>query len=251
MKLSEAIKHQFKEKLFVSLALKPGNTGSQFYNTLFDHYQINAEYVACECTNIDKDLELAKSTTAGISVTMPYKTKVRKFVDTWYCDPIGPVNTLKITNKQADAYNTDFLGLEKLLTGVVNYKTVAILGDGAMSANAETICLAKNAKILKYSRNKNNWSQRHASCDVLINCTSIGVDPTETPVDYVNFTDVIIDCVISNNKLVSMARQFNKQLITGAEIYKSQFLQQFEIYTGIKPDEIIVDRVFKNIFTYV
>lgn len=251
MKLSQAIKNQSKEKLFVSLAIKPGNTGSAFYNTLFDYYQINAEYVACECNDIDHDIGLAKSTTSGISVTMPYKTRVGKFVDTWHCESNGPVNTLKVSNTYVEAYNTDFLGLEKLLTGIVNDKTVVILGDGAMSTNAETICLAKNAKILKYSRNKNNWSQRHASCDVLINCTSIGMDPTETPVDYVNFTDVIIDCVISNNKLISMARQFNKQLITGAEIYKSQFLQQFEIYTGIKPDETIVDRVFKNIFTYV
>ena len=49
MKLADAIAYKQKSELFVSLAAKPGKTGMTFYNALFEHHGINAEYVACHC----------------------------------------------------------------------------------------------------------------------------------------------------------------------------------------------------------
>ena len=51
MNLQQAIEWQSKNKLFVSLAARPGKTGETFYNTLFAYHGIDAEYVACVCTD--------------------------------------------------------------------------------------------------------------------------------------------------------------------------------------------------------
>jgi shikimate 5-dehydrogenase len=74
MNLSDAVNEQTRQKLFVSLAGKPGTTGTTFYNKLFDYHNIDAEYVACSCVDLAQDIDLARNTCSGISVTMPFKS---------------------------------------------------------------------------------------------------------------------------------------------------------------------------------
>ncbi len=240
MNIQQAIKQQTKNKLFVSFALKPGKTGETFYNALFKHHNIDAEYVACKCIDLKNDIAAAKDVCAGISVTMPYKTQLIPYIDNWQCD-IGIANTIKIKQDRLIAYNSDLSGLRDILKDRLNKKTITLLGDGAMAQNI--IKIASDAKIKQYSRSLNNWNNRHSASDILINATSIGMNLEESPVDKVN-ADLVIDCVIGKTKLIKLSTNY----ITGAEIYIAQFNHQFEIYTGIQPDAEVVAKVAKELF---
>jgi shikimate dehydrogenase len=248
MNLHDAVRLKTKKNLFVSLASKPGKTGSTFYNTLFAHHNIDAEYLACACEDLAKDIELAKGTCRGVSITMPFKLQIAKYVDRWFCEP-GPVNTLRIDNKKISAYNCDILGLEESIAEQIRGKKVVILGSGAMSHNVISLCKRYNSTYLQV--NRNNWDQRHTAADVLINCTSLGMCAEECPVDSIDQITTVIDCVIGSTKLISMAQQSGIFTITGAQIYLSQFRHQFQIYTGIVPSEQVLTELTEKVFNYV
>lgn len=230
MDLKTAIKNKNKERLFVSLALKPGTTGTKVYTKIFNQYGIDAEYVACECTDLEGDMALVREHCAGASITMPYKQQVVKFIDVNY-SPFTPVNTIVNTNGYLAGYNCDLLGMKDLLESKVKDKQVNILGSGAMSQNAQMVC-KPNATFYKiYSRRHGNWLMRNTTYDVLINTTSLGMN-NECPVDQIR-ADLIVDCVMGDTPLIKRAREEGKECITGYDIYIAQLRHQARLYTGI------------------
>lgn len=236
MNLETAINNKTKAKLFVSLAISPGTTGTRYYSKIFEKYNIDAEYVACKCTDLAKDLELVREHCAGASVTMPYKQQVSNYIDVNY-STYTPVNTIVNTNGFLSGYNCDVLGLADLLKYKVAGKSVKILGSGAMSKNAELIC-KEHADFYKvYSRNQNNWALRDTEYDVLINTTSIGMNNTECPVDNIR-ADLVVDCVIGNTNLTQQAKLLGKEVITGHDIYLAQLKHQAKLYTGISIEDL-------------
>ena len=234
MQLSEAIARQTKSKLFVSLALKPGTTGTRVYTKIFDKYNIDAEYVACECTDLAADMELVRKHCAGASITMPYKQQVVQYIDVNY-SPCTPVNTVINTNGFLAGYNCDLLGLKDLLEPVISGKKVGILGSGAMSQNAQVLCRTYADFFKVYSRKQGNWMLRNTVYDVLINTTSVGMDGVDSPVETIR-ADVVVDCVIGNTPLVKQAYTPGSRFITGYDIYFAQLKHQAKLYTGISID---------------
>ena len=244
MNIQKAITQQTKSNLFVSLASKPGKVGVRFYNSLFQHYNIDAEYVACECKNLSNDLSLVKKYCSGASITMPFKKEALNYVDVIVDQ--GPTNTIKVDNQTLISYNCDYRGMKNLLESFVINKRITLLGDGAMADNIKLLC--KKSKIYQYSRKLNNWNNRYTECDVLINTTSIGMDTFQTPVDSVEFTNVVVDCVIGETKLIKLAKQSSKPTVNGQQLYISQLLHQFKIYTNIDPDRELVNQISNNVF---
>jgi shikimate dehydrogenase len=251
MNLQSAIDWQSKSKLFVSLAAKPGKTGETFYKTLFDHHGIDAEYVACVCTDLAQDMQLVRRHCAGASITMPFKRTAAHFVDTTVSPVVGaitPINTVVNQNGMLTAYNCDYLGLADVAAQDFKGLHVVILGDGAMSENARLLC--KDATITQASRRSYTWQLRNTQCDVLINTTSIGMNSADSPVDYIN-ANTVIDCVIGDTELLRKANPIGAKTISGAEIYMAQFAHQFKYYTNQEPDHMVVAAVAKQLFNYV
>ena len=246
MNLEQAIANKKREKLFVSLALRPGRTGTRFYTRLFLHHEIGAEYVACECTDIKKDIELAKQHCAGISITMPYKTQVTEFVDFWH-DSKGITNTLHLQLGVVTAYNCDQSALRTCVNFSKSDMRINLLGMGAMSQNFRNIA-PKDCIIRQFDRT--NWMYRVQPCDMLVNATSIGMNPEESPVADVYNTQIVIDVVQGPTRLKSLARQAGKILVTGEQLYIEQFKQQFKVYTGTDPDSNVVETVAQEVFDY-
>lgn len=234
MNLLAAIKQQKRKNLFVSLSQRPGRTGTVVYNTIFQRFQIDAEYVACECTDLKSDIELVRKHCAGASISMPYKIPVSDLVDVNY-SPFTPVNTITNKNGHLAGYNCDLLGLIDLLRNKIASKTVIILGDGAMSQNIQLICYHWARQCRVY--NRSNWSQRHQPADILINTTSIGMNDKECPVDEI-LCDLVVDCVIGNTELINLAARKNKQIISGKDIYLAQLRHQCRLYTELKIDNL-------------
>lgn len=248
MKLIEAIAQSKKERLFVSLAARPGTTGMKFYDAMFKHHNFNAEYVACESTDIGADLELARGKVDGISITMPFKTQLVPYIDKWTDSRLTVANTIRSRASEFVAHNCDLKALETLLPLTVFEKDVIILGDGAMAENVKLACPRANS-ITQYSRKLGNWDDRHnATGDVLINTTSIGMTAGEMPINSVANFDLVIDCVIGNTELIKTAKALGKDTIPGSKIYVEQFKHQFKIYTGITPDETKLEQVRQQVF---
>ena len=236
MDLQTAINNKSKDKLFVSLALKPGTTGTRVYTKIFEKYNIDAEYVACECTDLAKDMALVRQYCAGASITMPYKKQVNNYIDVNY-STFTPINTVLNSNGFLTGYNCDLLGLKDLLEKRIIGKNVNILGSGAMSQNAQLICNTKAGFCKVYSRNRNNWVLRNTQYDVLINTTSIGMGTDECPVDDIR-ADLIVDCVIGDTELIRRARSLGKEFITGNDVYLAQLKHQARLYTGINIENL-------------
>ena len=231
MDLQTAINNRTKDRLFVSLALKPGTTGTRVYTKIFDRYNINAEYVACECTDLARDMELVRQHCAGASITMPYKQQVIDYIDVNY-SPCTPVNTVVNTNGFLAGYNCDLLGLKDILQTEIKGKKVGILGSGAMSQNVQTLCRTYADFYKVYSRKQGNWMLRNTVYDVLINTTSIGMDGVDSPLEAIR-ADLIVDCVVGQTPLLKQAYLAGSRFISGNDIYLAQLKHQARLYTGI------------------
>jgi shikimate 5-dehydrogenase len=242
MKLSDAIAWRKADKLFVSLAAKPGKTGETFYNTLFKHHNIDAEYIACECVDLKADMALVREHCAGASITMPFKKQVEQYLDIDRANYM-PINTVVNRSKLLLGFNCDYLGLKEVLADKIKGKSIVLLGNGAMADNVKTLCKENNI----YQVHRNNWYLRHNPGDILINTTSVGMGTDESPVDNIN-AELVVDCVIGNTKLIKNAQAKGKQTITGADIYLSQFKYQFRLYTDQQADEDVVKLIAKKVF---
>lgn len=229
MTLEEAIKQQTKSRLFVSLAIKPGTAGMRAYSKIFDHYNIDAEYVACECTDLAKDIALVRQHCAGASITMPYKQQVSEYIDVSYT-AFTPVNTVLNDRGHLIGYNCDLLGLTDVLKSKIQGKSVKILGDGAMSKNAQVLC-KEYAEFYKVY-NRNNWVLRNTEYDVLINATSVGMMGSECPVEHPR-AGLVVDCVIGDTELIRRASASGAECISGYELYLAQLKHQVRLYTGL------------------
>lgn len=234
MTLTEAIRQRTKDKLFVSLAIKPGNTGMRAYTKIFDHYNIDAEYVACECTDLTADMALVRQHCAGASITMPYKQQVSEHIDISYA-AFTPINTVVNNNGHLIGYNCDLLGLTDVLKSKIQGKSVKILGSGAMSKNAQVLC-EEFADFYKVY-NRNNWILRNTEYDVLINATSIGMMGSDCPVEQPR-AGLVVDCVIGDTELIRKAKESGAECVTGYELYLAQLKHQARLYTGLNIENL-------------
>lgn len=245
MNIQEAINQKTKSKLYVSLSSKPGLVGTQFYERLFDYYTINAEYRACYCENIEEDLKLVREHCAGASISMPFKNTAKQFVDE--VKLAGPINTIKVVDKRLIGYNCDLMGIKDRLGDSINGKIVNLLGDGAMADNFKLLCEGR-ATVHQYSRKLNNWDERYSFCDILINSTPLGMNPTESPLHSVKGADIIVDCVIGDTELIKTAKRSFIKYITGKDLYINQLYHQFKIYSGIDPEPELIYNMSQEIF---
>jgi 3-dehydroquinate dehydratase/shikimate dehydrogenase len=84
------------------------------------------------------------------------------------------------------------------------------------------------------------WSARHSiNCDLLVNCTSVGMHPhvDESPLhhSYLRPGQVVCDTVYTPEQtlLVKEARERGCYVITGVELFIRQAALQFENFLGL------------------
>lgn len=81
--------------------------------------------------------------------------------------------------------------------------------------------------------------------DVVINCTALGTSSTEGPYQIGQLhpnVKLVIDVAIKDNNFKKQCLDKGIKYISGREFYKAQFLNQFRIYTGIRPDTDLYDK---------
>ena len=127
----------------------------------------------------------------GINVTIPYKQTVMPYLDelTDIAREIGAVNTIVNRNGRLIGHNTDFYGMNVLLSLAdiqIEDKKVLIFGTGGTSKTATAVAKHGGAReILKFSRKAQEGSltydklSDHFDAEIIINTTPVGMYPND------------------------------------------------------------------------
>ena len=247
----------------MSLAARPGNFGTRFHNYLYEALDLDYLYKAFSTQDIVGAIAGVRALNIrGCAISMPFKEASIPLVDE--LDPsakaIDSINTIVNTNGHLKAYNTDYMAIAQLLADyqVSPDLSFALRGSGGM-AKAVACALRdagfRNGTIV--ARNEHTGRQlaelygfhwtadiRDVHAQLLLNATPIGMpggpeaeELAYTP-EQIAAADVIFEVVASSGgtPLIRAAREQHKRLITGEEVFALQAVEQFVLYTGIRPD---------------
>ena len=235
-------------KQYISLSQFPGTTGKYYYSKFFEYYNIPAQYTPLAADSIAESIQQAKQQNiAGISVSMPFKSAVTKLLDELDTDlaEYPSCNTIVNSNGVLRGYNADLAGVEHSCKQIKQDDAITILGMGAMgSMFAEYLTKNGYTNLNICARKLDTWNNRFKPSDVIINCSALGTSSSNSPFlpgQLAPGTRLVIDLAIKDNELKNQCAILGVKYTSGIEFYKQQFLKQFEIYTGIKPDSAKFD----------
>ena len=248
--------------LCISLAGRPGTFGVRFHNHLYD--QLGLDYYYKAMTTQDLPAAVAGIRALGIrgcGVSMPFKEACMALVDE--IDPsaaaIESVNTLVNTEGHLKAYNTDYLAIRQLLEQhrVDPGTAFALRGSGGMAK--AVACALRDSGFgqgLIVARNEQAGRQLADLCGyrwqadlgdlcppMLVNVTPIGMaggaeaEHLAFPQTAIALAERVVDVVAMpvQTPLIRCAQALGRPVITGLEVIALQALEQFVLYTGIRP----------------
>lgn len=250
--------------LCISLSARPSNNGTRFHNHLYDQLGLNWIYKAFAPTDLAQAIAGVRGLgIRGCAVSMPYKEDVIALVDE--LDPsakaIDSVNTIVNTNGRLLAYNTDYTAIEQLLASNAVPTNYSVLVQGAGGMAKATVAALRDAgftDVTVIARNETTgralaeqygfrWQAEldGGTADLIINVTPIGmaggpeVDSLAFPETAIAAAKVVFDVVAlpAETPLIAAARIAGKPVITGAEVATIQALEQFVLYTGVRPTD--------------
>lgn len=240
-------------KTFGILGYPLGHSFSKRYFTeKFERENINSCFHNFEIDDIEKFPKIIKDNPdlQGLSVTIPYKTKVLAYVDSIdeAVQEIGASNCLRIKNKTITAFNTDHIGFTKSLAPLLeNHHTSAlVLGNGG-AAKAVVYALRKlGIEVHTAARNpqpnevlwNNPLTKLIAKHKLIINTTPLGTFPnTDYPhIDFNKITTehLAYDLVYNPEKtsFLAKAEQKGAQTCNGYKMLQLQAEAAWKIWNA-------------------
>ncbi len=204
----------------MSLAARPSNFGTRFHNYLYEALDLNYLYKAFSPTDLTQAISGVRGLgIRGCAISMPFKEACIPLVDELdaSAQAIHSVNTIVNTNGHLKAYNTDYIAIARLLA---NYKVspdlvFALRGSGGMAK--AVACALKDAGFTRGYI----VAIDEASGKQLAELYGYEWRP-DTDGRY--------------------ARERGKTVITGSEVFAIQAVEQFVLYTGIRPDDALFQK---------
>ncbi|GAA0500588.1 shikimate 5-dehydrogenase [Tatumella terrea] len=250
--------------LCMSLAARPSNFGTRFHNFLYDALELDYLYKAFTTTDLAGAISGVRALgVRGCAISMPFKEQVIPLVDELDASAkaIHSVNTIVNTGGYLKAYNTDYIAIATLLR---QYKvdsglTFVLRGSGGM-AKAVACALrdagftrgriidrdpAKAGRLADLYGFEAGSDSAGLQPQLLINATPLGMagGGDEQTLAYreeeIADADIIFDVVAlpETPPLINAARTLKKTVITGSEVFAIQAVEQFALYTGVRPSE--------------
>lgn len=256
-------------RLCMSISARPSNTGTRFHNFLYEELGLDFVYKAFAVSDAAGAVTAIRALSIrGTAVSMPHKETVIPLVDE--LDPsaaaIGAVNTIVNTDGHLKAWNTDYVAVAKLVVAhAVPVSTPVVLrGAGGMGKavaaalrdagfEAGTI-VARNEAAGRALAERCGWGWRATVGDtagaMLVNVTPIGMaggaeaDDLAFSESEIAAASHVFDVVAlpSETPTIRAARRLGRPVITGAEVMTLQAVEQFVLYTGIRPDDDLIAR---------
>ena len=249
-------------QLCISLAARPGNFGTRFHNFLYAELGLDYVYKAFTTTDLTAAIGGVRALgIRGCAVSMPYKEACVALVDELDTSAavIGSVNTVVNTLGVLRAYNTDYLAVQQLIAehGLDPQWRVALRGSGGMAR--AVACALRDAGFARgtvVARSETTGRALAGQCgygwssglsgpaELLVNVTPIGMvgGPEEQQFAFapeaIARAQAVFDVVArpAETPLIVAARQAGKQVVTGDEVSVRQALEQFVLYTGVRPN---------------
>lgn len=249
--------------LCISIAERPGNFGTRFFNQAFEALQMDFIYKAMKLEG-DGDLEgVVRGIRAlgirGCGVSMPFKERVIEFLDALEetAKKTGAVNTIVNNSGNLTGYNTDYKGVCKVLRHECDVKgqDVFVCGLGGVAKAIVTALKDLGANVLvagrdemkrrEFSKNLSvetvPWQEiLNAKGYLFVNATPIGMSPHETstvaPLQVLQKFEIILDVVLQpvETKIIQTAKEAGLKVIPGNFLAFEQAMEQFELYTKKK-----------------
>ncbi len=196
----------------------------------------------------------------AVNVTIPYKKAVIPFLDEISDEArrIGSVNTVTRTPSGGlRGDNTDYYGFSYLLRRSaieVCGRKVLILGTGGASLTARAVCSDLGASdVISVSRsgevNYGNVYDLCYDCEVLINCTPVGMYPNNliSPIELDRFPNLcgVADMIYNPAKtaLLLQAERLGIRNTNGLSMLVAQAKRACELFLNTQIDECEIDRI--------
>jgi len=256
-------------QLCMSLAARPGNFGTRFHNFLYHELGLNFIYKAFTTRDLASAIAGIRALgIRGCAISMPFKEACIQYLDDLDSSVKGimSVNTIVNTDGLLKAYNTDYRAVFELvrLRRIPTDLRFAVLGSGGMAK--AVVCALRDAGFadgLVVGRNETTgpalarqygfqWKSDlgNALPDLLINVTPIGMaggadaDQLAFSEDLIRSAQVVFDVVAlpAETPLIRQARLLGKTTISGAEVIVLQAVEQFVLYTGVRPGSELIEK---------
>jgi shikimate dehydrogenase len=189
----------------------------------------------------------------GLSVTIPYKEQVLKFVTeiSEEVKYIGATNSIKIDGNKLTAYNTDIIGFEKSFTKLLqsHHNKALVLGTGGAAKAVQYVLSKLGVEFLVVTRGENlqvgfiNYKmideQMMKEYSIIINCSPVGMSPNENvspdiPYRLITTQHYLYDLVYKPSKTLFLQKgEENGALIqNGYEMLLIQAEASWEIWNN-------------------
>jgi shikimate dehydrogenase len=263
----EEIRINKDTQLCMSLAARPGNFGTRFHNYLYRELGLNYIYKAFTTRDLAAAIGGIRALgIRGCAVSMPFKEACIQYLDELDSSARGimSVNTIVNSDGYLQAFNTDYTAVFTLLrsAGIPETTKFALRGSGGMAK--AVACALKDAGFTNgiiLARNETAGSALAAQYgfawkkeleneipDLLINVTPIGMvggpeaDQLSFSEDLVRAAQMVFDVVAlpPETPLIRAGTRLGKKTISGAEVIALQAVEQFALYTGVRPESQLV-----------
>jgi|SRR5579862_2221157 3-dehydroquinate dehydratase/shikimate dehydrogenase len=238
------------------------------HNRAFQARRLDAVYLPFQVSPLqlrDFFVLAQKIPITGFSVTIPHKQKVVRYLDA--VDPlarrIGAVNTVWRKAGKWRGANTDAQAVIVPLTRHVrpSKASVLIVGNGGAARGAACALIDAGAKVSIVGRNPDRVRALARICgaepllreqaeqrqfDALVHATPIGMFPHSNECFFNGKipAGIVFDMVYNplETVLIRRAREENKAVVPGIEMFIEQAVRQFEIWTGESAPRAVMEK---------
>jgi shikimate dehydrogenase len=245
-------------RLCMSLSARPGNFGSRFHNRLYELRGLDYVYKSFSTRDLPGAVGGIRALAIrGCAISMPFKEAVIPLLDglAGSAAAIDSVNTIVNDDGVLTGYNTDYAAVVALIADIDPATRFVLRGSGGMakavaaalrdSGFRDGTIVARNAGAGQALAALYGFGWAAAVTEgapLLINVTPIGMtggneDELPFSADAIAACDIAFDVVQypPETRFLQAARATGKRVITGTEVATLQALEQFILYTGVRP----------------
>ncbi|MBJ6122717.1 shikimate 5-dehydrogenase [Sphingomonas mollis] len=248
-------------RLCMSLAARPGNFGSRFHNRLYELTGLDYVYKAFTTTDLAGAIGGIRALgVRGCAISMPFKEDVIALLDGLApsAAAIDSVNTIVNDDGVLTGHNTDYAAVAALIAEVDPATRFVLRGSGGMAKAVaaalrdagfrDGVIVARNeakgrplAELYGFGWQSDLGDE---GAPLLVNVTPLGMaggdaDAMAFQAAMVAACEVAFDVVAipAETPFLKAAGAAGKRRITGAAVATLQALEQFVLYTGVRPGD--------------
>jgi shikimate dehydrogenase len=252
----------------MSLSGRPGNAGSRLHNYLYDALGLDYIYKSFSTRDLPAAVAGIRALDIrGSAISMPFKEAVIPLIDA--LEPsalaIDSVNTIVNDDGHLTGYNTDYTACRQLIeaspadpakpfllrgSGGMAKAVVAALRDAGFTQGT---IVARNPEAgpALAERYGFAWAAELPAqgAPLLVNVTPLGMEGPDAealafPEAMIAAAEVAFDVVAqpAQTPFIQAAIAAGKPVVSGAEVIVLQAVEQFALYTGVRPSaELVIE----------